>query len=360
MKVNEFDLLEIYEKEISVNTKNKDKLYRFERNKIENIYDIKYMIESGDYHIIKYNIFYISKPKYRIVMSLNIKDKLANHYVTRHILIPKLDKYLDIRNCATRKNMGYDYGIKLLKKYIEYHKKYKKFYILKIDISKYFYSIDHSILKGLLKDKLNKEEYDIVESIIDSTNKSYVNDVINGIKEKLFHKDIERRKEIEKIPVYKQGKGLPIGNMTSQFLSIFYLYKLDHYIVNDLKLKYMAHYMDDYVILSHDKNYLRKCLEKIKDILKNTYQLDINENKTKILDSYHGFEYLGYIFKVRDNKTIIRIKKENKKRRDHNMKEVNYLFRNNFISYSSFFCSIHNYLNSYKYAKSGNYKNFLD
>ena len=118
MKVNVKDLLDIYEKEVSINTRNKRKIYNFEKNKMENIYDIKRIIESGNYSINKYNIFLINKPKYRIIMSLNIKDKIINHYVTRYILISKLEKYLDIRNTATRKNMGYNYAINLLKKFI--------------------------------------------------------------------------------------------------------------------------------------------------------------------------------------------------------------------------------------------------
>ena len=207
MKVNVNDIIDIYEKEVSVNTKNKSKVYNFEKNKIENIYDIKNIIESDNYKITKYNVFTINNPKYRMVMSLNMKDKIINHYVARFILLPKLNKYLDIRNCATRKNMGYDYAIKLLKRYIECNKKYGKFYILKIDISKYFYSIDHNILKELLKDKLNEEEYKIVSRIIDSTNESYINKIIINIKNNLLIKDKNRCNEINKLPLYEYNKG---------------------------------------------------------------------------------------------------------------------------------------------------------
>lgn len=147
MKVDIYDLLDIYEKQIARNTKNKKKINIFEKNKMQNMYDIKKLIESNNYSVFKYNIFSINKPKYRIVMSVNIKDKIVNHYVAKNILIKKLSKYLDIRNCATRKNMGYDYAIKLLIRYLNKFKKYKKFYILRIDINKYFYSIDHDILK---------------------------------------------------------------------------------------------------------------------------------------------------------------------------------------------------------------------
>ena len=278
MKVNVNDIIDIYEKEVSVNTKNKSKVYNFEKNKIENIYDIKNIIESDNYKITKYNVFTINNPKYRMVMSLNMKDKIINHYVARFILLPKLNKYLDIRNCATRKNMGYDYAIKLLKRYIECNKKYGKFYILKIDISKYFYSIDHNILKELLKDKLNEEEYKIVSRIIDSTNESYINKIIINIKNNLLIKDKNRCNEINKLPLYEYNKGLPIGNMTSQILSIFYLYKLDHYIIHNLNLKYMVRYMDDYIIISNDKNKLKKALKEIEYILNKKYKLNINKN----------------------------------------------------------------------------------
>lgn len=64
----------------------------------------------------------IRDPKYRIVMSLNISDKIVNHYLARYVLIPKLDKYLDIRCVATRGGYGTDYGIKLVKRYIEKNK----------------------------------------------------------------------------------------------------------------------------------------------------------------------------------------------------------------------------------------------
>lgn len=351
MKVRVNDILDIYEKEVSSNTKNKMKVFNFEKNKMENIYDIIYIIEKGNYKVYRYNIFTINSPKYRIVMSLNIKDKIINHYVTRNILIPKLDGYLDIRNCATRRNMGYDYGIKLLKRYIECNKKYGKFYVLRIDISKYFYSIDHNVLKEMLINKLDSEEYDIVCSILDSTNDSYVNDRINFIKSELVVRDSKREKEISKLPIYEYDKGLPIGNMTSQFLSIFYLYGLDYYIVNYLGLKFMVRYMDDYVIISNDKERLMRALVVIRTILKDEYGLGINENKTGVFDSYNGFEYLGYMFYVRDGKTIIKMKCSNRKKRCRGKRKVNFRYDNNDISYREYFNSMSNYKNGCRYGK---------
>ena len=243
MKVNYKDLLNIYDLEIRKNCHNKRKIYLFEKNKMQNISNIYNLLINNNYNVGKYNIFIIRDPKYRIVMSLSVRDKIVNHYLARYVLIPKLDKYLDKRIVATRSGYGTDYFIKLLKKYIEINKRYVTFYILKIDIKKYFYNIYHLVLKNLLIDKLDKDEYLLLEKIIDSTNSNYINEDISRLKEKIIKKNKKEKNKIIELPLYKKGKGLSLGAMTSQFLSIFYLYKLDHYIVNDLKLSNIVHYM---------------------------------------------------------------------------------------------------------------------
>lgn len=86
-----------------------------------------------------------------MIITQGIYEKIINYYVTRYILIPKLEKYLNNRNCATRKGMGTSYVIRLLKQDIESFKKYNKFYFLKLDISKYFYSLDHEIIISIIK-----------------------------------------------------------------------------------------------------------------------------------------------------------------------------------------------------------------
>ena len=205
-----YDILYVYESEISKTVKHKKKLVNFERHKMEHIISIYNRLKNRDYKIRKYHIFLIYEPKCRIIMSLDLEDKIINHYFTRYHLIPKLSKYLDIRNVATRSGMGTDYGIRLTKKYIEKMKKYDNFYVLKLDISKYFYSISHDVLKSMLKKDLNEWEYDYISKVIDSTDEDYVMDIINKL-------------PVNNLPEYKKGYGLGIGNMTSQFLSIYYL-----------------------------------------------------------------------------------------------------------------------------------------
>lgn len=337
------NLLKIYESEISKNVKNKKKLYNFEANKMQNITNILSMLNDGKIGHQKYNIFLIYEPKCRLIMSLNVNDKIINHFVTRYSLEKKLTKYLDNRNVATRKNMGTDYGIRLIEKYLRELKcGNAKFFILKLDISKYFYSIDHNVLKSELKDKLDDYEYDIISKIIDTTNAEYVN------KEILYNIS---KNNID-LPLYYFGKGLPIGNMTSQFLSIFYLHRLDHFIVHNLKLKYYVRYMDDFIIMDKDLDKLKQAKEIIIKKLASEYKLKVNTKKTFIVNSKTGFVFLGYVFRVIDGKIVMKIKKSNLEKIKRRIKKVNYLFKNKKISHYKAFCTIMTYSNCYKYCSN--------
>ncbi len=343
-------LLDLFEQEISKNVKNKHKVYMFEKNKFQNINHILEILKSGNYNGGRYNIFLIKEPKHRIVMALDISDKLINHFIARYVLEVKLSKYLDMRNIATRKGLGTDYGIKLIKRYLELNKKYQNFYILKLDISKYFYSIDHNVLKELVKDKLTEEEFNFLSKIIDSTNREYINLRIKDIKEKYLIKHPNFREEIEAIPYYEEGKGLPIGNMTSQFLSIFYLYELDHYIVHDLHIKYYVRYMDDFVLIHQDKEVLKDAYKKIENILIKKYKLRLNSKKTKIVSAKEGFSFLGYTYKVINGKTIVKLKKEAYEKTKKRVKEVYYMYEKGFIDFNCAFCSIMSYWYNRKYG----------
>ena len=108
--------------------------------------------------------------------------------------------------------MGTSYAIKLLKNDIESFKKYDKFYFLKLDISKYFYSLDHEVIISFI----NQDELNLVKIILDSTNKEYINKKIEYL---------EKKYNVI-LPKYEYEKGLAIGNLSSQFLAILYLSKL--------------------------------------------------------------------------------------------------------------------------------------
>lgn len=139
--------------------------------------------------------------------------------------------------------------------------------------------------------------------------------------------------------------------MTNQFLAIFYLYKLHNYIIHKLKIKYMVVYMDDYILMHEDKEYLKKCYLEIKEILEKEYKLKVNSKKTKITSSKEGFVFLEYKFRVINNKTIINLRKETLRKIKKNIKKNEYLFKNEKIEFKTLFSSINNYKNCFKYDK---------
>ena len=184
-KINDIDIIiDMYDNVVSKNTKNKQKIEKFNDYYSINIINIKNIINSGNYIPGKYNIFLVREPKIRIIMSQNITDKVINHLIAKYFLIDVFDKTLIDFNIATRLNKGTHYGIKLTKKYLNEMKiKYDTFYYLKFDISKYFYNIDHEIVKKLINKKIkDKKVINIINNIIDSTNREYVNNEINNLK----------------------------------------------------------------------------------------------------------------------------------------------------------------------------------
>ena len=204
------------------------------------------------------NIFTIYEPKERRIVSQNVQDKIVNHLVARYILYPALLPCLLSINVASRKDMGTSKGLELASNFHRICKiKYKRYYILKADVSKFFASIDHDILKEKLKRKINDAEaLKIVFDIIDS-----------------------------------EENGLGIGAMTSQVLAIFYLNDLDHYIKEVLKIKYYVRYQDDFLLFHHSKEYLKYCLEQIKEFLSKE-KLFLNK-KTRIYRDTNNFIFLG-------------------------------------------------------------------
>lgn len=183
--------------EICLNTKNKNRVAKLRDYKSIYITQIHNILSSKTYTVGPYNKFVIYEPKKRDIVSQNVTDKIINHLVARFILYPAILPCLIDSNVASRKNMGTHKGLSYSTNFrFKCNIKYNSYYILKCDISKFFASINHDILKSkILRRIKDKDALKIVFDIIDS------NDT-----------------------------GLYIGSMTSQILAIFYLNDLDHFI----------------------------------------------------------------------------------------------------------------------------------
>ena len=344
--------------------RNKKKVDKLENKKIEHIINIYNRLNNKNFKFDKYNIFMITDPKCRIVMAEEIEDKIINHLVAKYILVKTFEnKYIDSM-VATRKNKGTLYGVKLLKKYLnKIKRKYDNFYFLKLDISKYFYSIDHNILKKILKKKIkDKDALDILKSIIDSTNEKYVNKEIKQLKDgrinylnKINLNNKEKLiKETEEIPLYKYNKGCALGNQTSQAFGLIYLYELIHFIKEKLHIKYIINYMDDFVIIHHDKEYLKYCLNEIKLKLEKEYKLKLNPKKTKIDSIKKGIDFLGYIFYIKNDKIILKLRKRNKTNLKKKVKNLKLLKKYKYINEIEYKKQVSGYIGLLKWGSCNN------
>lgn len=315
---------------IRTKTKNRGKLHKFELFYSSNIISILTSLKSKKYKHSNYNIFLVSEPKYRIIMSEIMSDKVVNHLISNYVLAPGIFPHLIEQNVATRENKGTKEGIRYVKKYINKLKmNHDKVYVLKCDIKKYFYSIDHElILKKVKRFITDPDIYKIIENIVNSTNEEYIN---NHIK-KVVAKEIDRISklnitdknikiaELKRIPLYTKNRGLPIGNMTSQLLAVYFLNDLDHYIKEQLHCKYYIRYMDDFIIFDYDKENLKRIRKILEEKIKE-FKLELN-NKTNIYDLDHGFSFLGYQFLLKGKRLIIKVNSQTKRRIKKKMRKL--------------------------------------
>ena len=168
---------------IRLNTKNKDKLAKFELFYSSNIINIYNILKNKKYKHSKYNIFLVQKPKYRLIMSEAMSDKIINHLISVYVLAKLIYPKLINTNVATRPKMGTKMGIYYTKKYINKLKiNNDNIYVLKLDIKKYFYNIDHDILLNKLNNIIkDKNIYNIIKEIINSTDEEYINKNIDKV-----------------------------------------------------------------------------------------------------------------------------------------------------------------------------------
>lgn len=315
---------------IRVNTKNRGKLHKFELFYSSNIVSILEALRNKCYKHSKYNVFLVHEPKYRIIMSEIMSDKVVNHLISKYILAPGIYPHLIPQNVATREGKGTKEGIRYLKMYINKLKlNYDKVYVLKCDIKKYFYSIDHELVLEKCRRFIDDPEvFQLVLNVVKSTDEDYVNGAIDKVVKKeidrvsklnILDKDI-KIEELKRIPRYPKGKGLPIGNMTSQLLAVYFLNDLDHYIKERLHCKYYIRYMDDFVIFDHDKERLKVLRKEIEEKLKE-FKLELNK-KTNIYDLNHGFGFLGYYYFLKGKRLIIKINPQTKRRIKKKMRKL--------------------------------------
>ena len=260
----------------------------------ENIFKLHEELKLINYHHSGYNKFVICDPKRRIIHKACVKDRLLHHAIFR-VLYPLFDKTFIFDSYSSRENKGIHKAILRFKRFSRKvsRNNTKTIYILKCDIRKFFDNVDHKILFRLLKGKIkDRKVLHLLWNIIGS-----------------FETEI--------------GKGIPLGNLTSQLSSNVYLNNFDHYVKRTLRVKYYARYSDDFVILSDDKDYLDNLLPTLRDFLEKKLLLLLHPNKISIRKWHQGIDFLGFVsypsYEILRTKTRRRIfKKIESKKTDFN------------------------------------------
>lgn len=270
-----YDYENLYEAYLSArrNKTQRSEVLAFTRNLEENLIELQNELIWHTYHVGRYREFYVTDPKKRLIMALPFRDRVVQWSIYRQISY-LLDKRYIPTSYACRIGGGTQRAVHKLQQYIRHTP--GEVYVLKLDVSKYFYRIDHAVLLGILHRIFKDQELlELLRRIIDD-------DQGGG----LFGIDIETGER-------EAGVGMPIGNLTSQMFANLYLNEADQYAKHALRARKYIRYMDDMVIVSNDKAYLRNCWQAMDDFLTSHLKLQLNRKST-IIKASNGIDFCGH------------------------------------------------------------------
>lgn len=257
---------------------------------LEGLHMLKEQLENQTYRMDGYNRFTIYEPKERLIESCSFKDKVVQHVLSDNILHPGLEREFIRTNYAGQVGKGTDFGRECLKEQMLafYSRHGLDGWILKCDIRKFFYWIDHGIVK------------DIVDYYFPDEYIRWLNHLLIGSTE---------------------GLGLPLGNQVAYIYALLMLNGIDHMVTGELGIGLYGRYMDDFYLIHHDREYLKFCLEHIGEMI-STLNLELN-GKTQIVPFKSGIKFLGFHHYItKDGKYIRKLpsdKKRNAKKRIRKM-----------------------------------------
>lgn len=247
--------------------KSKRDVVEFSSRFSSNIFTLHHDLARKTYRHQGYKAFNISDPKPRNIHKAAVRDRLIHHAIYR-VLYPFFDQLFiyDSYNC--RNNKGTHRALDRFRYFIRRASKNNSHtcWVLKCDVRKFFASIDQSILMEILRRYLfDADVLWLLQQVIGS-----------------FYST-------------RAGKGLPLGNLTSQLLVNVYLNEFDQYVKHQLKEHYYIRYADDFIILSHDRARLEYLLSQIQEFLWERLWLTLHPNKVSIATVASGVDYLGWV-----------------------------------------------------------------
>jgi hypothetical protein len=257
----------------------KESIQRYESNAMKNILETQRKLLSGQSvqpGFVEFDVH--ERGKVRHIKSVHISERVVQKCLCEQILVPVLSNPLIYDNGASLKNKGVHFAIRRmiahLSKFYRRNNNSNNGYALLIDFSKFFDSVNHEQLFGLL-DKHIKD----------------------GRVRRLLRRFIS---------VFGGGVSLGLGSQVSQISAIFYPNSLDHFIKEKLRIKYYARYMDDLYLIHADKKYLEYCLSEIQKIC-DGLRITINLKKTRIVKLSQGVPFLKGKYRLLESGKILRL-----------------------------------------------------
>lgn len=240
----------------------------------------------------KYRVFTVYDPKEREIAAAPFRDRVVHHAV-HDIIEPVIDETFIHDSYACRQDKGTHKAVGRAQSFLRVNR-----YCFHGDVKKYFFSINRCILKEILRERI--EDRDLLWLL---------NEIVDSALEISDDKG--------------SVKGLPIGNLTSQFFANLYLNELDRFIKFNLKQRYYLRYMDDFLVFSSDRNELTELKGKIRRFLKDKLELNLHEGKSQIFKTEGGIKFLG--FRIYGN--YRRLVSDNARRFKKRLKKFAFLLR---------------------------------
>ena len=273
--VDEENIYKAYKKVLRGKNKYPMDAIKFAEDETYNLIELRSDLVNKTYKHSGYNQFYVYEPKERLIYAPHFRDKvvqIAVNNILKDVYNPCFiyDSYGSIDNKGTHKCVD---------RISHFMRKAKwmygeEAYIVKLDIKKFFYSIDRGILKRIIRKKIKcKDTLWLLDLIIDTA------------------------KEIDE-------KGLPLGNTLSQLMANVYLNEADQYAKHTLRLKFYIRYMDDMIIIVENKQRAKEVLRLIEIFINENLHLELNHEKSKVFPISQGVNAIG--FKIHPTHRLLR------------------------------------------------------
>ncbi len=260
-------------------------------------------LESKAYQRGRYCTFQIVEPKKRMISAAPYRDRVVHHALC-NIITPIFERTFIGDSYANREGFGTH---RALRRFTEFARSSR--YVLQCDIKKYFPTIDHEILKSIIRRKIKcRDTLWLIDTVIDASNEQEpVYDYFPG--DGLLTPGERRR-------------GLPIGNLTSQWFANIYLNGLDHFAKEGLKAEKYVRYVDDFALFGDDLDVLQECRLAIEEYLAGL-RLKFHPVKSQLFETSRGANFLG--FRILPDR--IRVKTENLRRARRRLRRMQESYR---------------------------------